>query len=166
MNFVKRIAINIAYGNQLVAVLRILMGALFIFSGFFKVLDLNSFGTVILRYRILPEILIPYAAIVFPFLELTVGCSLLCGFRIRSNALIAIALMLAFIFAISVNVIRGETFDCGCFELNRFGIDENISTTLIIRDLCFVLVLYIIFNAKRHYYSLDNFIEKKQLTNL
>lgn len=166
IKILKKIIISIVYGNRLVALLRIIMGMLFLFSGIFKVIDLAAFGKVIIRYDIIPEITVPYIAVVLPFLELVVGLFLIFGFRIKSASLISIALITLFTVVIAINVIRGVSFDCGCFELSRFGINEDISVTLIIRDIVFLILLFIIFNAKKHYYSLDSIIEKHDLTNL
>jgi putative oxidoreductase len=166
IKLLKKITISILYGNRLVAFFRIIMGMLFIFSGIFKVIDLHAFGTVIMKYNIIPEITVPYAAILLPFLELIVGLFLVTGFRIKTASLISMALMILFSVVISVNVIKGESFDCGCFELSRFGINEDISVRLIVRDMIFLIILIITYNAKRHYYSLDNIIEKSELTNL
>lgn len=166
IKILRKIVISIVYGNRLVALLRIAMGMLFIFSGIFKVIDLDAFGKVIIRYNILPEIIIPYVAIVLPFLELIVGLFLILGFRIKSASLISAALIALFTVVIAINVARGVSFDCGCFELSRFGINEDISFTLILRDIAFLILLLIIYNAKKHYYSLDSIIERHDLTNL
>ena len=166
MSAIKRFYTSILYGNKFIAIVRIFLGMMFIFSGIFKAIDPYSFSKVIILYKIIPEIVVPYAAIVVPYVELMVGSLLIIGFRIRSVSFISILLMIVFTIAITVNVIRGESFDCGCFELSRFGINEDVSVKLIIRDIVILVVFYIIFSAEKHFFSLDNTLEKDELTHL
>ena len=56
-------------------------------------------------------------AVIIPFIELIAGSALITGIYSRSAALVTIAMLLAFIIVISINVIRGHEFDCGCFSL-------------------------------------------------
>ena len=119
---------------------------------------------MIIKYDVIPEITAPYAAIIFPFVELILGFFLLIGFRVRAASLVLIGLMLFFTIAISINVMRGESFDCGCFELSRFGIAEKISISLIIRDIIFLLIFILLFFAKRHIFSLGSIVEKEDLS--
>jgi uncharacterized membrane protein YphA (DoxX/SURF4 family) len=166
MSVINNMVRDIIYGNYFTAFLRIAVGLLFIYSGFFKVLDLESFGRIILMYNILPEILAPYFAIILSHLEIILGFLLLVGYKIRSASFISIMLMIVFIIAISVNLARGASFDCGCFELGRFGISEDISAILIVRNTAFLLILLALLNAKRNMVSLEAFIEKKRLSEL
>ena len=142
------------------------MGALFIYSGIFKAMDPGNFAKVILRYNVIPDIIAPYAAIILPFIELILGFLVLIGLKVRPSSLVLMNFMIFFIIAITINVVRGESFDCGCFELSRFGIDEKIGISLIIRDIIFFLVLSLLFFARRHLLSLDYLIEKDDLNSL
>ncbi len=162
----KSIINNIIYGNSLTGILRIIMGTLFIYSGFFKALDLESFGRVIILYDISPEVLVPYAAIILPFMELVVGMLLVFGYRIKASALITILLMIFWIIIISINVYRGKNFDCGCFETSRFGLKEEIGISLIVRDTIFLIILFLIFQARQHSFSFDKVIEERNLRQL
>lgn len=166
MNAIKEFFYDIAYGNGITTAIRILLGILFIYSGIFKVIDPQNFGRIIIMYNIIPEILVPYAALIFPFLELLLGILLFFGFRIKAASFMNILLMLFFIVIISINVVRGVTFECGCFELSRFGIKEEIGIPLVIRDIVFLAFLLLIFFAKRHYLSVDNFIEKEEISHI
>jgi putative oxidoreductase len=157
---------NMSYGNGLTTVLRIAMGLLFIYSGFFKAVDPENFGKVIILYDISPEILVPYAAIVFPFIELVIGLLLLFGFRIKASSFLSIILMIFWIILISISIYRGKSFDCGCFELNQFGITEEVGFTAVFRDIVFLLILLAVFYARKHILSIDRLIEVWRLKNL
>jgi uncharacterized membrane protein YphA (DoxX/SURF4 family) len=90
-------------------------------------------------------------AIIVPFLELVAGLALIIGFYPRSAALIVNAMLLVFITALSINLIRGHEFDCGCFSINS-STQETFAGQLIFRDfLILALGLYIFFyrNARK-----------------
>ena len=157
---------NFLYGNKVITALRIIMGILFIYSGIFKAYDPLNFSRVIYLYDISPEILVPYGAIIFPIVEITIGLLLLLGYKIKSSSLIAVLLMIFWTTVISINVYRGNSFDCGCFELNKFGIKEEIGIPLIIRDIIFLIILYLILQAREHILSIDNLLEKKRLSQV
>lgn len=166
MEKISNILQSIIYGNKSVAVVRILIGILFIYSGFFKALAPDSFLKSIIQFDILPLNLAPYVAIVLPYIEIMLGLFLFVGFRIRSISFIGLILMIAFTIGLSVTVARGQSFDCGCFELSWFGFSEEVSIKLVIRDIIFVIFFVILFRARKHYYSIDNVIEEDELSNI
>ena len=166
MSEMKNYITGIFYGNSLTFILRILCGMLFLYSGFFKVLDLENFGRITMMYNILPAVFIPYTAIIVPVLELTLGVLFLFGYKIRAASFITVLLMLLFMVFIGINIARGNTFDCGCFELSQFGIKEEIGTPLLVRDAVILAVVAVLFYAKKHLYSLESLIEKIRLKNI
>ena len=95
-----------------------------------------DFAKVIYGYNLFPEFLINLIAIILPFVELISGLSLVLGIYPRSAALIINGLLLAFIFILSVNIIRGHEFDCGCFSANKTG-----SPILMVARDVFYLIL-------------------------
>ncbi len=168
METVRRFIQYMKYGNPGTAVIRIGLGAMFIYSGIVKELDPGTFAGVVERYNMVPADMAPYIAIILPVAEIVIGTCLVLGIRVRASALVSMALMVVFITGISVNLYRGETFDCGCFHLNRLGLDlqENISPGIVLRDLgIFFLFLYI-FIAERHLFSIEAMRERLRLKNL
>lgn len=157
-------AINsLVYGNSITTVLRIFMGLLFIYSGLFKAINPDNFSKVIILYDVLPENLIPYAAIIFPYLELLTGLLLLVGYKIKASVLVSVIVMIFLITIVSINIHRGKTFACGCFDLEKLGIKEEIGIPVIIRDILFLIILLLIFCARQHVFSIDRKIERKNL---
>jgi putative oxidoreductase len=163
MDRIKNIINNTLYGNSIIAVLRIFMGLLLIYSGFFKALDLENFSRVISLYNISPDVLVPYATVILPFLELMIGVLLLFGYKIKSASLISIGLMIFWATIISINVYKGKNFECGCFETSRFGLSEAIGMPLVIRDVIFMVILFFIFQARHYVFSVDKIIEERNL---
>jgi putative oxidoreductase len=159
---------DVIYGNKITFVIRFCIGVLFLFSGTTKLYDPDSFARVIARYDVLPDVLIGYAAVVVPALEVLVGLLLVIGFKVRAASSLFMLLMAVFILFISVNVIRGRSFDCGCFNAGLLGLEayENTSLWLIIRDCIFLAACAVVFRADRHLCSIDNYREKIRLKHL
>jgi len=159
---------DILYGNRITSVIRILLGIMFLFSGYFKILDLDSFSKVIVLYDIIPEFLAAYPAIIMPFLEVILGLFLVFGYKVRASAFLSAGLMLMFAVFIAINVARGKNFDCGCFELGRLGIgiNENVSIGLVIRDLVLLLCFAVLFRVREHVWSIQDIFDRVRLRNL
>ena len=125
--------------------MRWLLGGIFLISCYHKIVEPAHFAKIIYGYYLFPEGTINLIAIILPFLELFAGIALVLGIYPRSAALIVNAMLLAFIIAISINLIRGHEFDCGCFS---FGTTGHIFSTaqLLVRDIiCFLIGLQILF---------------------
>jgi putative oxidoreductase len=127
-------------------VLRYLLGITFIYASIHKIAEPAEFAKIIYGYGLFPHIIINLAAIVLPFLELITGLALVLGIYPRSAATVIGALLLIFIAAISVNLIRGYEFDCGCFSFGHEG-STSSSVELLVRDsiyfiICFYLVRF------------------------
>ena len=115
---------------------RWVLGVTFIYASYYKIMSPMDFAKVIYGYNLFPEFLINLIAIILPFVELISGLSLVLGIYPRSAALIINGLLLAFIFILSVNIIRGHEFDCGCFSANKTG-----SPILMVARDVFYLIL-------------------------
>jgi uncharacterized membrane protein YphA (DoxX/SURF4 family) len=95
---------------------RWILGLTFIYASFHKIISPADFAKIVYGYDLFPEIFINLIAIVIPFLELVGGCALIMGLYPRSAAIIINGLLLAFIAASTINLIRGHEFNCGCFS--------------------------------------------------
>ncbi|MBW1984734.1 MAG: DoxX family membrane protein [Deltaproteobacteria bacterium] len=126
-------------------VLRWVIGIIFIYASIHKIADPAAFAKIIYGYYLFPDLSINLIAIILPFLEFYSGIFLLLGIYPRSATAIIIGLLFGFITAISINLLRGHEFDCGCFSFN--GSDSKAaSIQLLVRDIFyFVFSLYIIF---------------------
>jgi uncharacterized membrane protein YphA (DoxX/SURF4 family) len=112
------------------------LGATFIYASYSKILAPAVFAKIIYGYGLFPEIFINLFAIILPFVELIAGLALIIGFFPRSAALIINAMLLAFIISLSINIIRGHEFDCGCFGINASN-PSTFSGPLLIRDFIY-----------------------------
>jgi putative oxidoreductase len=122
---------------------RWLLGILFVAASFHKMIHPAQFAKIIYGYQLVPDIAINLIAIILPFLEFFSGAALILGIYPRSAVLMINVMLLSFIVAISINLLRGHVFDCGCFSIG----DANHPAAaggLLVRDVaCFVLGAYV-----------------------
>ena len=100
---------------------RIALGAIFIVAALPKVVDPPSFAHAVYNYRILPGALVNAVALAMPWLELLAGVALVLGIFVRGASLTVGALLLVFIGGISLNLMRDNPIDCGCFDPKAAG---------------------------------------------
>jgi len=111
-----RLLNTILYNPHVELAVRQLLGMIFIYACFHKIANPSGFAKIIYGYGLFTNISVNLIAIVVPFIELTAGIALITGVYPQSAALIINGLVISFIIAVSVNLIRGHEFDCGCFS--------------------------------------------------
>jgi putative oxidoreductase len=121
------------------------LGAIFIAAALPKITDPPSFAHMIYNYRILPGGLINISALVMPWVELLAGLALVIGVWKRPARWIIAAMLVTFIIAISINLVRNNAIDCGCFDVSAAGKthEEQIADMwfVIVRDLGMLLMV-------------------------
>jgi len=128
---------------------RWILGATFIYASYSKILAPAVFAKIIFGYDLFPASLINLAAIILPFVELIAGLALIIGYYPRSAALVINVMLLAFIVSLSINIIRGHEFDCGCFAINAAN-PSAFSGELLIRDFFYLaLGIHVLLFRKR-----------------
>jgi uncharacterized membrane protein YphA (DoxX/SURF4 family) len=128
---------------------RWILGATFIYASYSKILSPADFAKIIYGYDLFPAALINLIAISIPFLELVAALALILGFYPRSAALILNVLLVAFTIVLSINLIRGHEFNCGCLSLQNFE-DTVSSQSTIIRDIIYLALGLQIFFYNRN----------------
>lgn len=114
-------------------VLRLILGISFITASIHKIADPSAFAHIIYGYGLFPNDLINLIAIAVPFLELFCGLLLVTGVYQGGAALMINVMLVGFIMAISINLIRGYDFDCGCFTSGASG-ENSDPFSLLLRD--------------------------------
>jgi len=115
---------------------QIALGLFFVVAALPKIGDPPGFAHMVYNYKILPGPLVNPLALVMPWAELLMGLALMLGLWRRSAATLVGALLLVFIVAISVNLLRGNAIDCGCFDVAA----QNLTREEKFRDMWGVLV--------------------------
>jgi putative oxidoreductase len=99
----------------LVVVLRVVLGAVFLYAGIQKAANPAGFASDIMGFRIFPAPLVNPLAAYLPFLEILVGAGLVIGFPYSGALMISGGLLLSFIILVTSAMWRGLDVSCGCF---------------------------------------------------
>jgi hypothetical protein len=141
--------------NKLV-VMRVIIGAFFVFSGFEKlVVPMENFQAVIESYEVLNHDLAGIAALIMPWVELLAGIFAVLGLWLKISLGVLGGMTIMFIGVVGQAIVRSLPIDeCGCFG-------ESLSLPLpavIVMDSIFcILIIILIKNiTKTSVLSLDN----------
>ena len=96
-------------------VLRVILGAIFIFAALPKIQDPPSFAHLVYNYKLLPLTMINMVALVLPWLELICGVFLIFGIWKQTVSSVVAGLLLIFILGLAINLAHGNAIQCGCF---------------------------------------------------
>jgi len=129
----------LVWNRKLQLFFRLVLGITFMYASIHKIIYPGKFAQIIYGYGLLPNELINIVAIFLPFLEFFSGLFLVIGIYTESAALIIDIMLAVFIAAISINLIRGYEFDCGCFSAELMGYEWS-SVHLLFRDIIFLLM--------------------------
>lgn len=97
--------------------LRVFVGGIFLWASWDKLISPDAFARIIGNYQLLPDALVTPVALVLPWIEAICGICLVTGIAAGGAALIINALMVVFIAALSINLLRGIDVNCGCFSV-------------------------------------------------
>jgi len=140
--------VNILSSLPVQVLCRIVLGGVFIYASIDKILHPHAFAKIIHNYQLVPDILVTFPAIVLPWLEMISGLFLVAGIFRRASALVLSALLSMFAVAITINLVRGITFDCGCFSTVSTASGSD-PLGLLVRDILLLIPgLIIIFFYK------------------
>ncbi|MBW2605506.1 MAG: DoxX family membrane protein [Deltaproteobacteria bacterium] len=122
---------------------RLILGVIFIYAGYDKILHPKAFAEVVYNYQILPDGLINVTAIFLPWLEMLMGVFLMVGFWMPGTIIWCNILLVVYIGALWFNLARGLDVNCGCFSTTR---GSSISIETILWDVAFLtLSVYLFF---------------------
>lgn len=119
------------------AVCRILIGGIFIYTAGPKLLRPDEFARLVNGYRLLHPDLVNLAGITLPWVELVAGVFLVIGLLPRSSALVIAGLLMLFMGAGLLGILRGLDIDCGCFF--PFMLEHKLGWDLLLRDAILLL---------------------------
>jgi len=94
---------------------RIIVGGIFLYTGVAHLKYPFGFEEEVLKYNLLPHFIIPLFAQIMPWLEVLAGSLFLLNLLPVVSGSILASLLLTYIGAIGINLLRGVSFDeCGC----------------------------------------------------
>jgi uncharacterized membrane protein YphA (DoxX/SURF4 family) len=97
---------------------RLIVGGVFIYAGYVKIIDPAGFAKNIYQYQLLPsDLFVNLSALFLPWLEVVCGAALILAPRLRRGASLWILAMLAvFTTAVIISLARGLDISCGCMS--------------------------------------------------
>ena len=123
---------------------RFILGMVFLYAGYDKILDPGSFAIAVQNYQLIPMSLSNMVAIFLPWCEFYCALLLLSGWWHRSAALLVSIMNIVFIVALTLAYLRGLDIDCGCF-----GTGSSVNIQRIVEDfILLALSLHIFFNPE------------------
>ena len=115
--------------------LRLALGALFVWAALAKIADVPGFVAEVHNFRIVPVALENIFAMTLPWIELVAGVALIVNIAPRSGLVVLGALLVVFFVAILLAIFRNLDIACGCFgttDASRTG------WITLIRDVVFL----------------------------
>jgi len=121
----------------LIRLARIAIGVVFLVAAYGKVMDPASFALQIHNFRMAPAGSENLLAMVIPWIEMVAGIALVAGIKPRAGAMIVVAMMVFFTFAVGLAWGRGLNIECGCFgtlggaQVGAKKFAENVGLTIL-----------------------------------
>ena len=136
------------YKSSIPIVSRLILGFIFVYFSWDKILDPKIFANVIKNYDIMPFGFENLVALILPFIEFFIGVFLILGIFVDISASISLGLLFMFVLMIGQAYLRGKSIDCGCLlsDLSDTSSSEKRMYMIkrIIQDICFILYALIV----------------------
>jgi uncharacterized membrane protein YphA (DoxX/SURF4 family) len=151
LNFLKNKYIGLAC--------RWIIGSVFVYQSICKIYQPILFARSIQNYQLVSDTIARQMAIFLPWFELSCGIILIIGILTPGAIRIIISMLVLFVGAISINIIRGIDINCGCV-LNCFtneSINRSLAHTFFL-DFIYLLLAIPIMISKKNWFSLDQLL--------
>jgi uncharacterized membrane protein YphA (DoxX/SURF4 family) len=112
---------RIISNDYLTILCRFIVGGIFIYASFYKIIEPADFAKSIWYYHMVPGNMINLMALILPWVELIVGIGLVIGIEYRGSVLLANLMTVVFLIALGSAISRGLSIDCGCFKAAKAG---------------------------------------------
>ncbi len=136
------------------ALVRMVLGVVFIFASIDKIQNPEGFYQAILNYKLINSSgLIVFIATVLPWVELVSGFSLIVGVYTKGGAVLIFLMMLFFTFVVLTALLRNLDIACGCFTQDPNA--QKIGLAKLIENLVLTLLAAYCFFTKSEKYTLQ-----------
>jgi uncharacterized membrane protein YphA (DoxX/SURF4 family) len=130
--------------------IRFIIGAVFIYAGFSKLIDPKAFARSISQFDIIPEILLAPLAIGLPALEFLGGIGLI--LNIRGSLTVIFNLLVLFILVLGYAIFNNMYINCGCLSTEEINAHNNLKQALF-RDFLMVAAACYLYVFRRMTYK-------------
>mgnify|MGYP001213712753 FL=1 len=136
--------------RYLIVITRIILGAVFLWASFGKIMEPGDFARSISNYHIVPFGIENIIALILPWLELLIGMGLILGIMVDGSVQISAILLIMFILMIGQAMLRGFNIECGC------GLKEGemIGLNKILENIVFLGGAYIVMQRKKRFFEI------------
>ena len=136
--------------RYLIVTTRIILGVVFLWASFGKILEPGDFARSISNYHIVPFGIENIVALILPWLELLIGMGLILGIMDDGSVQISAILLIMFILMIGRAMLRGFNIECGC------GLKEGemIGLNKILENIVFLGGAYIVMQRKKRFFEI------------
>ncbi len=118
---------------------RLIIGGMFIYTGFIHFSEPAAFAKAIDAYRILPNaFLVNLAAISMPPIEIIAGFLVVSGIFIEGGSLAISGMLAIFAVALCASLVRGLDISCGCFTTDPAA--ARITWWYLLRDFGLLII--------------------------
>lgn len=138
---------------------RLILGGVFLYASVEKSANPKLFAEVIHNYHILPIALENLLALTLPIVELGCGVLLIAGALTRSATSVVGTMLLVFIAAIGLNLIRGVDITCGCFTLSTQG--RHLGWITLVSDIVLLLPAVQLLSSPSSRFSVDALVGRR-----
>ena len=134
----------------LILSIRCLLGLVFIYASYDKILDPEKFARDIANYHIIPFGLENSIAIILPWLELLIGMGIILGIFLDGSVVLSGSFLILFIFMIFQAMMRGFNIECGC------GLKEGemVGWNKILENIVFLGASYLVWRRQQKLFEL------------
>ena len=133
---------------RLPLIFRLILGIVFIYASYEKILDPIGFSKNIHNYHVTPVFIENIVALVLPWAELIIWIFLIFGLFLEGTISITISMLVFFILLLSQAVFRGIDVHCGCFKTEADSNVENLRFEMIKRIIEDIILLGMTFIIK------------------
>ena len=136
--------------RYLIVITRIILGAVFLWASFGKILEPGDFARSISNYHIVPFGIENIIALILPWLELLIGMGLILGIMVDGSVQVSAILLIMFILMIGQAMLRGFNIECGC------GLKEGemIGLNKILENIVFIGGAYIVMQRRKRFFEI------------
>ena len=124
------------FRGNIIFIIRILFGLIFLISGLSKILDLNKFVNDIKNLAIVPDIFAPALSYFIPVTELLLGTLIIFNIKAKRAIQIILYLLTLFLAVVTTKLIEGGGGSCGCFG-SIF--QDNITIFTLLRNILLII---------------------------
>ncbi|ENQ3108704.1 DoxX family membrane protein [Bacillus cereus] len=146
--------------NEIILILRISIGTLFLSSSISKLLYFSKHVVIVEEYKILPKKFTKFFSRIEVSFELICSISLILGLLQPWVGAILLLLLIMYTIGIIVNLCRKRTnISCGCGGIAG---DHNLSWVLAFRNLFLIGLIIFLIKNETTFFSLQSFLIYKQ----